>query len=42
MLMKAEVEMKQNDWPNAVKTLEQTFDLPGVKDVSYPGDGLKG
>jgi hypothetical protein len=32
MLMRAEVEMKMGDWPNAVKTLEQAYDLPGVKD----------
>jgi hypothetical protein len=32
MLMKSEVEMRQNDWPNALKTLEQAYELPGVKD----------
>jgi len=32
MLMKSEVEIKQNDWMNALKTLEQAFDLPIVKD----------
>jgi hypothetical protein len=34
MLMRAEVEMKIKDWPNALKTLEAAYDLPGVKDPS--------
>ncbi len=34
MLMKSEVEIKQQDWPTAVKTLEQAFDLPGVKEAA--------
>ncbi len=36
MLMKSEVEIKSQDWPNALKTLEQAFDLPGVKDSAMP------
>ena len=32
MLMRSEVEMKAGDWLNASKTLEQAYDLPGVKD----------
>ena len=32
MLMRSEVEMKAGDWASAVKTLEQAYDLPGVKD----------
>ncbi len=32
MLMRSEVEMKQGDWQNALKTLEKAYDLPGVKD----------
>jgi len=32
MLMKSEVDIKQQDWGTAVKTLEHAFDLPGVKD----------
>lgn len=41
MLMKSEVEIKQQDWQNAVKTLEQAFDIPGVKDAVNPGDALR-
>ncbi len=37
MLMKSEVELKQQDWPNALKTLEHAFDLPGVKDSDPAG-----
>lgn len=33
MLMKSEVEIKQADWPNALKTLEYAYELPGVKDI---------
>jgi hypothetical protein len=40
--MKAEVEMKQADWPTAVKTLEQAYDLPGVKDANLAGDNFRG
>ena len=36
MLMKSEVEIKSGDWLNAQKTLEQAFELPGVKDSSMP------
>lgn len=36
MLMKSEVEIKSQDWPNALKTLEHAYDLPGVKDSSMP------
>ena len=36
MLMKSEVELKQHDWLNAQKTLEQAFELPGVKDPQMP------
>lgn len=32
MLMKSEVDIKQQDWPTACKTLEQAFELPGVRD----------
>ena len=32
MLMRSEVEMKQGKWGEAVKTLEQAYELPGVKD----------
>ena len=32
MLMRSEVEIRAEDWENALKTLEQAFDLPGVKD----------
>jgi tetratricopeptide repeat protein 21B len=38
MLMRSEVEMKQSDWLNAAKTLEQAYDLPGVKDAALPTD----
>ena len=41
MLMRSEVEMKAGDWVNATKTLEQAYDLPGVKDGSLPGDAQK-
>jgi tetratricopeptide repeat protein 21B len=41
MLMRSEVEMKAGDWVNAAKTLEQAYDLPGVKDGSLPGDSQK-
>jgi hypothetical protein len=34
MLMKSEIEMKAQDWLTAQKTLEQAFELPGVKDPS--------
>jgi len=30
MLMRSDIEIKQGDWQNALKTLEQTFELPGV------------
>jgi len=30
--MRSEVEMKQGKWGEAVKTLEQAYELPGVKD----------
>lgn len=36
MLMKSEVEIKAHDWPNALKTLEHAYELPGVKDSSVP------
>ena len=36
MLMKSEVEIKSNDWDNALKTLEQAFELPGVRDSTMP------
>ena len=36
MLMKSEVEIKQQDWQNALKTLEFAYDLPGVKDPTLP------
>lgn len=36
MLMKSEVEIKSQDWPNALKTLEHAYELPGVKDTSVP------
>lgn len=32
MLMRSEVEMKSGLWQDAVKTLEQAYELPGVKD----------
>jgi hypothetical protein len=32
MLMKSEVEIKAKDWPTALKTLEQAYELPGVRD----------
>jgi hypothetical protein len=34
--MKSEVEIKQHDWQNALKTLEHAYELPGVKDSSMP------
>lgn len=34
--MKSEVEIKSQDWQNALKTLEQAYDLPGVKDPQLP------
>ncbi len=34
MLMRADVEIKQKDFENALKTLEHAFELPGVKDAS--------
>jgi hypothetical protein len=40
MLMKSEVEIKAHDWPNALKTLEQAFELPGVRDPV--GSDIKG
>jgi len=36
MLMKSEVEIKQQDWQNALKTLEFAYELPGVKDPTLP------
>ena len=36
MLMKSEVEIKSQDWANALKTLEHAYELPGVKDCSMP------
>lgn len=36
MLMKSEVEIKSQDWPNALKTLEHAYELPGVKDSTMP------
>lgn len=37
MLMKSEVDIKAGDWPGALKTLEQAYDLPGVKDPMATG-----
>ena len=34
MLMRSEVEIKVSDWPNALKTLESCFELPGVRDAA--------
>lgn len=39
MLMRSEVEMKAGNWGEAVKTLEQAYDLPGVKDGMQFNDG---
>lgn len=36
MLMRSEVEMKSGDWQNALKTLEQAYELPGVRDPMVP------
>lgn len=30
--------MKAGDWPTAVKTLEQAFELPGVRDIHAMND----
>lgn len=40
MLMRSEVEMKSGDWESAVKTLEQAYELPGVKDQMLANDFL--
>ena len=38
MLMKSEVEIKQNDWEEAKKTLEHIFKLPAVQDPNSSQD----
>ena len=32
MLIKAQIEMRAQEWPEAKQTLESAFNLPGVKD----------
>ena len=42
MLMRSEVEMKSGLWQDAAKTLEQAYDLPGVKDSMMAIDPKQG
>ena len=42
MLMKSEVDIKSGDWQTALKTLEQAYELPGVKDIMGAFDNKGG
>lgn len=41
MMMKSEVEIKQENWDDAIKTLEHAFALPIVQDPSNPNFAQK-